>query len=188
MWRALILIFLLPIVAAAAARWYFGLRILAAEGGRPCRRDLSRWPAQGELQATPPRAEESAHELGNSLRQLALDAWQKQDPKAAASRAGSKRFGMAVPPLSAMVAIFAVLVAKIPIAGAIAILLGSTAISCVTGILSLTPELAAITRAAKLLRESRTFARRDDEDAVIRCAAAHAWKDTLPPIVSLIQR
>lgn len=188
MWRVLFLFSILPIVAAAAARWYFGLRVLAVEGGRPCRCDPSRWPSADAELTEIPKPEESAHEFGRQLRDTALSEWHQSDPKASASRQGSKRFGMAVPPLSAMVAIFALIVAKIPIMGAITILLASTAVSCAIGLLSIAPELAAITRTAKRLRDSRSFPRRDDEDAVIRCAVAHVWTETLPPVISMIQR
>ena len=41
-------------------------------------------------------------------------------------------------------------------------------------------EVFASARLAGLLR--------DDEEAVIRCAAAHAWKETLPPMLTLLQR
>jgi hypothetical protein len=95
---------------------------------------------------------------------------------------------MAVPPLSGLVAVFAVLVAKIPVMGGISVLLAATALASVLGVLSLAPELAAITREAKKLRTAKNFPRRDDEDAVIRCAVAHAWKETLPPILGLLQR
>ncbi len=185
MWRVLFLFSVLPIAAAAAARWYFGFRVLTLEGGRLCRCDPGRWPF---AEPAAPSAEESAHEFGRQLRASALGEWHRSHPKAAASRQGSKRFGMAVPPLSAMVAVFALIVAKIPVMDAISILLASTAISCAIGLLSIPAELAAIARAARRLKDARSFARRDDEDAIIRCALAHAWSETLPPIISMIQR
>jgi hypothetical protein len=81
-----------------------------------------------------------------------------------------------------------VLVAKIPIIGGISVLLAATALATALGLLSLGSELNAITLAAKKLREAKSFPLRDDEDAVIRCAVAHAWKETLPPILGLLQR
>ncbi|MES2660897.1 MAG: hypothetical protein V4689_19885 [Verrucomicrobiota bacterium] len=184
--RFILILSALPIAAAMAARWWFGMRVLAENGGRPCKCDLARWvPEDGEAVQ---KAEESAHEFGRQLRLKALAEWQETDPKAAKSRASSKRFGTAVPPISGIVAVMAVMVAKIPVMGAIAAILAATALSAVVGILSLTPELAAINRAARKLREARSFPRRDDEEAVIRCAMAHAWKETLPPILALIHR
>lgn len=188
MWRVLLLISALPIAAALMARWWFGMRILAESGGRACRCDLGVWLPLADDAAMIHRAEESASEFGRQLRLKALAEWRERDPKAAASRENSKRFGMAVPPLSGIVAVFAVLVAKIPLTGAIAAVLAATALATALGVLSLAPELAAIARAAKKLRESKSFPHREDEEAVIHCAAAHAWKETLPPILALLQR
>ncbi len=188
MFRLLFLLSIIPIAAALIARWFFGMRVLAEDGARGCRCDLGTWmPLPGDT-AVVHRAEESAAEFGRQLRIKALAEWRDRDPKAATARESSRRFGMAVPPLSAMIAVFAVLVARIPIMGGISVILAATALACVLGVLSLAPELAAITLAARKLREQKSFPRRDDEDAVIRCAVAHAWKETLPPILGLLQR
>ena len=188
MWRLLFIFSALPIVAALVVRWYFGLRILNDEGKRPCRCDLATWMPLQEDTAVIHRAEESASEFGRQLRLKALAEWLEQDPKSATARENSRRFGMAVPPLSGVIAVFAVLVAKIPIMGGISCLLAATALASALGVLSLAPEIGAITRAAQKLRAAKSFPRRDDEDAVIRCAVAHAWKETMPPILALIQR
>lgn len=188
MWRLLLILSLIPLAAALIARWWFGMRVLSEYGGRPCICDLDRWmPPTGDTAITH-RAEESAFEFGRQLRIKAMEEWQETDPKAAASRASSKRFGMAVPPLSGIVAVMAVIVAKIPVTGAISALLAATALAAVLGILSLTPELAAINRTVRKLKEARSFRRSDDEEAVIRCAMAHAWKETLPPVLGILQR
>ena len=188
MWRLLFLFSVLPIAAALIARWWFGMRVLANDGVRPCRCDLATWMPLPDDKAVIHRAEESAAEFGRQLRLKALAEWRERDPKAAALREGSRRFGMAVPPLSGVVAVLAVIVARIQIMGGISMLLAATALAAVLGILSMAPELAAITRAARKLREAKSFPRREDEDAIIRCAVAHAWKETLPPILGLLQR
>jgi hypothetical protein len=188
MWRLLFLISALPIAAALIIRWWFGMRVLADDGKRPCRCDLGNWMPLADDTAVIHRAEETAAEFGRQLRLKALVEWKEQDSKAATARENSKRFGMAVPPLSGIIAVFAVLVAKIPIMGAISVVLAATALASALGMLSLAPELAAIARAAKQLREAKSFPRRDDEEAVIRCAVAHAWKETLPPMLALLQR
>jgi hypothetical protein len=61
-------------------------------------------------------------------------------------------------------------------------------LSAAIGLLALPPELKAIAQTARKAREAKSFPKRDDEDAVIRCAIAHAWKSTLPPILSSLQR
>jgi hypothetical protein len=188
MWRLLFIFSAIPIIAALVCRWFFGLRVLADEGKRSCRCDLATWMPPPDDSAVIHRADESAAEFGRQLRLKALAEWREQDPKAAAARENSRRFGMAVPPLSGIIAVFAVLVAKIPIMGGISCVLAATALSSALGVLSLAPELGAIARTAKKLREIKSFPRRDDEEAVIRCAVAHAWKETMPPILSLLQR
>jgi hypothetical protein len=188
MWRLLILASILPITAALFSRWRFGLRVLAEIGDHPCRCDLDSWlPAPGDT-AVIHRADESAAEFGRQLRLKALAEWREHDPKAAIARENSRRFGIAVPPFSGIVSLLAVIVAKIPIIGAITVVLAATALSSAVGLLALPPELKAIARTARKSREAKSFPRRDDEDAVIRCAVAYAWKEALPPILSSLQR
>jgi hypothetical protein len=93
---------------------------------------------------------------------------------------------MAVPPLTIAVVLFALIAARIPIPGAIAIFLASTALSSAMGILSIGAELRAVALFSKRVRESRVFSRQDDEEAVLRCAVAEVWLDSLPPILRWI--
>jgi len=79
------------------------------------------------------------------------------------------------------------MVGKIPLLGAVSILLAATAVAAVLGVLTLAPELGAINRAASKVRKDGDFPARDDEDAVIRCAVAHAWNLALPPVLRWIR-
>lgn len=179
-YRVLLLLSVVPIALGLAARWWCGRRVLAGEGGRVCRIDASSIaPWLGEW----PRGSATAADLGGHLRAAALEAWRSEEAGAAKARERSLRFGLAVPPLSALVAVFALLVGKVPVLGALAIPLAATACGVAFGLLSLSAELAAITRAARRLREERVLRNADDEEAVIRCAAAHAWVLTLPPVL-----
>lgn len=187
MWRVLFLFSAISIAIGLIARWWFGMRVLQNEGARGCQCDLAKWlPAPGD-EATVHRSEGSATDFGAQLRAKALTAWRERDPKGFASRESSRRFGMAVPPLSGIVAILAVVVAKIPIFGALAVVAAATALATILGLLSIAPELQAITAEARNLRKEKGFPRRDDEDAVIQCAIAHAWKETLPPVLRVLQ-
>lgn len=186
MFRLILFFSLIPLALALLARWWFGVRVLAGDGKLPCRCDLTRWlPSPGDA-AVVHRAEESAGEFGRQLRLKALAEWHERDPKAATSREKTRRFGTAVPPLSAIVAVFAVLVGKIPVLGAIAILLAATALAAALGLLALPPELGVIARTARKAREEHHFPNSDEEEAVIRCAIAHAWDAALPPILRWI--
>lgn len=187
MWRLLIFFSAIGIAAALIARWWFGLRILKSEGGRSCVCDLDKWlPAPGD-DALIHRAEGTAEEFGKQLRLKALSEWREREPKAAGARESSKKFGLAVPPLSGIVAVMAMIVAKIPVVGAISVFLAATALAAILSLLSITPELQAIMRNAREMRERKQFPHCEDEEAVIRCAIAHAWKDALPPILKLLQ-
>ncbi|GAA5118846.1 hypothetical protein JIN84_22565 [Luteolibacter yonseiensis] len=183
MWKLLLIFSVLPILAAMASRWWFGLRVLADEGRRQCRCIAGKGPSPGDADT-----EKSAAEFGRELRLLALEEWRERDLKAANSRENSRRFGMAVPPMSGIIAIFAVIVGRVIPMGGFTIFASATAISCAFGLLSLAPELRAIAVTARRFRTDKNFPRRDDEDAVVNCAIAHAWKETLPPVLSLIQK
>ncbi len=188
MWRLLLILSILPIVAALIARWWFGLRVLAKQGRRACRCDPGRWQDAFDSAIIPPEGDVPAREFGSNLRRIALVLWAARDPKSAKSREGSRRFGLAVPPLSGLIAIFAFFVAKVPFTGALAIFFAATAIAAIIGLLTLAPELRAIAHTARHLRESRTFRRSDDEEAVIDSAIAHAWTEATPPVLRILQR
>jgi len=177
------LFFLLPLGIALAARWWFAVRVLTADGSRHCHCDLGRWfPPESDTTVVH-RAENAAGNFGRDLRLKALAEWKQNEPKAVVSREKSRRFGMAVPPLSAIVAILGVLAARIPFIVAIAIVLGSILLATVFDILTLPLELNAIMRYAAKVRGDKCFPDSDEEDAVIRCALAHAWDQAMPPVV-----
>ncbi len=186
MFRLLILLSALPIAAAFVARWWFGMRILAAAGRRQCTCDLSRWENAFGKENLPPSKSADSRIFAELLRKSALADWKTREPKAAASREGARRFGMAVPPLSLMVAVFAV--GKIQFSGVIAVFLIAIALSVFISYLSISPELNAILTTARRLRDTGVFHRRDDEDSVIESASASAWKEAAPPVFNLIQR
>lgn len=186
--RLLILLAALPVAAAFVARWWFGMRILSTAGRRQCTCDLGKWEKAFGPENPPPSKSGDARIYAELLRKAALKDWATRDPKAAASREGTRRFGMAVPPLSLLIAVLAIIVGKIPVTGAIAIFLLAIAFAVVLSYLSIAPELKAILTTSRRLRDSGVFFRRDDEDAVIEAAAALAWKEGAPPVFNLIQK
>ncbi|MFT3990723.1 MAG: hypothetical protein QM680_04870 [Luteolibacter sp.] len=185
--RLLFLISVLALAVAFAVRWWYGLRVLATEGERPCRCDLNKWlPAPGDT-ATIHRSDATAYEFGHQLRLKALAEWAEEMPKAAAAREKSRRFGLAVPPLSILIAVFAVIAVKIHFFAAIVLVLAAIALSAGFAISAVSSELQAITRASKKARDARAFPDHTQENAIIRCAHAHAWREAFPPIFKLIQ-
>lgn len=188
MFRLFILLSAIPIVITFAIRWWFGTRIISAKRHQQCSCDLEKWDHAFGSENLPPSKSGDAIIFATALRKSALADWRTREPKAAASREGTRRFGMAVPPLAAMCAILGLIVGRIPAAGAIAIFLGAIAFAAIIAYLGIAPELKAIISTSRRLRETRIFPRRDDEDAVIEAANALAWKEAAPPIFNLIQR
>ena len=188
MLRLLLFFSLLPLALALIARWWFGSRVLDSYGKRQCRCDLELWTPAPDDKASVHRADASAKEFGNQLRQKALNEWRQSDPKSANSREQSRRFGIAAPPLSGVVAMLAVLAGKIPVLGAFAIFIATIALSSALGILALPPELTAIARTAKRARDQRAFPSSEDSEAIARCASAHAWEQALPPVLRMLKK
>jgi hypothetical protein len=184
-WKFLFVFSLLTIAAGLIARWYFGLRVIAAEGARPCRPDRTRWEAAVGIHPPLEVAEAPAKELGKLLRLAALAEWKLRDPKRALARASARRFGKAVPPLALIVAVFAVVVRK-NLYAVTSVFLAAIAFAILTSLLTIGTELTAIALANRKLRASRTFARQDDEDAVAHSALAQAWLDFIPPILRFL--
>jgi len=179
-WRLLFLCSALMLAAALLLRGWFGKRGLVQFGGRACQPDPERWRAWAG-DALPEKM--GAETLGRELRRIALKHWAERDPKAARGREAARRFGLAVPPLTLVVLVFALVLAKLPLFGALSLALGATALSAAIGLLSVGSELRAVARATGEVREKRIFRRADDEEAVIACAQAAVWMAALPPIL-----
>ena len=183
MYRIVIILSLLPIVASMIGGWWFGRRILASVGRQDCRCDLARWKPATDDVSKVRRATGPVAGFGREMREAALSSWRKEEPKAAAARENTRRFGAAVPPLATMVAVFALLVGKLPALGVFAALFAATALAAAMSLLGLPAELRAIARHAGRVRKQRAFPDRDDEQAVIDCAIAYAWEAALPPVL-----
>jgi hypothetical protein len=186
--RLLIIIALLAILIALAVRWWFGLRLLKSNAELSFNCDLEKWKKTFGEKNLPAASSRDLITYADFFRKAALADWRERDKKSAISREGTRRFGMAVPPLTAMIVILGIMVGRITPTYAIAIFLLATAFSAIIAYLSIASEIQALTISARRLRESGIFQRRDDEDAVIQAAVALSWKEAAPPIFNLIQR
>ena len=187
MFRILLLVSAIPIVIVIALTWWFGTRVLWSQGKRLCRADLSHWTPDEETKGAAQSSEATSKVFGIQVRNKALKAWKEESPKLAKAREGNRAFGMAVPPLSGVVVVFAVAVGRIPPFGAIAIFVLATAISAVMGVLSLPSELSAIRRYIKSEEFKSSFPNSYDEESIIACALAQVWESGLPPILRWLQ-
>jgi hypothetical protein len=186
--RLLILIAVLPIIFTLVVRWWLGIRILKSSAKNQCSCDLEKWNHTFGEQHLPISSSGDVIIYAELFRKSALVDWRTRDPKTAISREGTRRFGMAVPPLTAMIVILAMVVGRVTPYYAIAIFLFATALSAILSYLSIAPEINAILTTSRRLRKSGVFHRRDDEDAVIQAAVAISWKEAAPPIYNLLQR
>lgn len=187
MYRIILIVSLLPILGSLLLSWWFGTRVLWVEGKRQCRCDLGKWYPDPDDEEIVHRDEGNSKEFGQQLRKKALAHWQEHSPKLAKAREGNRTFAMAVPPLSALVAVFAVFAGRIPPFAAIAIFIAGTAISAVIGMLSLPSELTAIRRYIQSKAFKGSFPNSYDEESVIDCALAQAWEASLPSILKWFQ-
>lgn len=188
MFRLLIILAVIPIVIAFVVRWWFGLRVISSIGRHQCRCDLEKWDRAFGSEHIPVSKSADAVIFADLLRKSALADWRTRDSKAAISREGARRFGMAVPPLAAMGAILGLIVGRIPFTGVLAIFLIALAFAAVIAYLGIAPELKAIITTSRRLRDNHIFPRSEDEEAVIRAANALVWKEAAPPVFNLIQR
>jgi hypothetical protein len=186
--RLLILISIIPILITFAVRWWLGIRLLKSNQNIQCRCDLEKWKESFGEEHLPAFPSGDLITVAELFRKTTLTEWRMSNPKAAASRESTRRFGVAVPPLTAMVVILGMLVGRIPPAYGIAGFLLATAFTAVLSYVSIAPEIHAILTSAKRLRASGACHRRDDEDALIQLAIAISWKEAAPPIFNLLQR
>ncbi len=188
MLRLLIVLAALPVIAAFIARWWLGLRVLSSAGRQQCSCDLALWEKTFGAENSPPSKTGDAKIFAETLRKSALADWKTREPKAAASREGVRRFGMAVPPLALMVVVLGAIVKRVPVSFVLSVFLTALAVAIIFSYLSIAPELNAMLIASRRLRASGVFHRRDEEDAVIAATKALVWKEATPPILNLIQR
>jgi hypothetical protein len=90
------------------------------------------------------------------------------------------RFGWAFPSFTLLVVVFAVAVAKIPVMIGIVIVLGSIGIASGLLLASMMVELESAKQAAILIEESRAHPRQEDGEEVARCCRALAWQRVVP--------
>lgn len=116
--------------------------------------------------------DDSRRSAGLSLRVRAVEHWRRTDPKGAASRAATLRFGMAAPPLSLLVVAFAVVAGRVSLHAALSLVLAVTALASIFGLLSAAAELAAVRR----YREDPELG-----EEVRAIALAEVWNQSIPP-------
>lgn len=107
-----------------------------------------------------------------------------KDPAAVARRRWALRFGHVFPIFTVVVCVFALLVGKLPVLWLLSIVMASLGLAAGAQLLTLTTNLQASAIAAVILEKKRIFPRSSDEENVVAAARAWAWHAIVPGLVS----
>lgn len=212
MHRLLLLISLLPLLAALILRKLYADRILRESRGMVLGRDGSSLArsmldsmghenaelrlSKGEWAGAAAAGEgwlslPSKTALGNSVAdhgQVALRVGlyflSLKDPAAVARRRWALRFGHVFPIFTAVVCVFALLVGKLPMLWLVSIVMGSLGLAACAQLLTLAANLQASAMAAVILEKKRILPRSSDEENVVAAARAWAWHAIVPGMIS----
>lgn len=178
LWRLLFLVSALALAAGLAARGWFGGGVKLRLGKRTCATFRNAW--QARFGAEP---ETTAWECGEQIRHAALTEWKQRDATAWQRRAAMMRFGQIIPPLSIVIGVLGALVGRVPVFGALALVLTTTAVATVFSLSSISTELAAVERLLGEVRAQGLFASDEDFELASACARAAVWDHMLPAIL-----
>lgn len=126
----------------------------------------------------------SAYAHGQATLRFGLYLLARRDAKAVDRRRWALRFGHVFPIFTCIVAIFAVLVAKIPLGWILAIILSSLALASCAQIFSVKAERQAAELACLVLEKKRVLPRLSEEEDVIAATRAWSWWRVLPGILA----
>lgn len=129
-------------------------------------------------------AGDSAADHGVAALRVGLYLLSRRNPVALARRRWATRFGHVFPIFTAIVVVFAVAVAKLPMFWGLSIVVGSLGLAACAQILTLTTELQSAALACLLLEKKRTLPRLSDEEAVVAATRAWAWHSIVPGLLS----
>lgn len=212
MHRLLILISILPIITIVICRKFFSDRLLrqseetqlqhnAQELARKMlvsvQQDViqiqtkkSAWVGSRKLSkktlSLPPDIanDSSARAHGKSALEVGLTLLLIRNPKVIARRQWALRFGQVFPVFTAIVAIFALLVAKLKVGWLLAVIAASLGSASCAQILTLIANLQAASLATTILDRKHIYPHSHDEKAVITATKAWAWHGIIPGIFS----
>lgn len=128
----------------------------------------------------------SASSHGRAALLIGLFVLAQRDGKVISARMWALRFGHVFPIFTLIVLVFAVLMAKLFLGWALAVLLGVMALATLVQCLTLRAERQAAELAAVVLEKKRIIARQEDEDAVMAALRGWSWAGVLPGILARI--
>ena len=212
MHRILIVLSILPILAVLMYRKFFADRALTDSSQKELKHDAQQlarkmldsmhheninvksrnisWAGMNTLSKNvltlPPDISNglSAREHGKAALEVGLFLLLCRNPKVIARRQWAIRFGQVFPIFTTIVAIFALLVAKVSPSWLLSIITTSLATACCAQILTIMANLQAADLATIVLERKRIFPRLNDEEAVIKATKAWARFGIVPGLLS----
>lgn len=177
--KLLILLALIPLLGAWAARHWFWSRVKQEGMRRDCETPVKE--LRQRLGLPPGRGREThAAALGNAVRECGLELLGREGDTVAKARAKGAHLTRALPALVGIVVIFGCFTKRVPngwmIAAGIAVL-GFWTLLRLSG---LGIEWRAVQRGTEELKNTRPLKRMSDEEEVIRCARASVWSSVWP--------
>ena len=126
----------------------------------------------------------SANAHGKAALEVGLFLLSQRSPAITARRQWAVRFGQVFPIFTIVVAIFAVVVAKLNPGWILTVVVASLAAASCAQILTLMANKQAADLASVILNKKRLFPRLHDEETVITATKAWAWRGIVPGILS----
>ena len=177
--KLIILLALIPLLAAWAARYWFWSRARMEGLRRDCETPVK--DLRQRLGLPPGRGKEThAAALGNALRECGLELLGRDGDGAAKARAKGAYLTRALPALIGIVVLFAALTKRVPTSWAVAIGLAILGFWTLLRLSGLAIEWRAVQRGTEVLKATRALKRMGDEEEVIRYAKASVWNTVWP--------
>ena len=176
----IILLALVPLLGAWAARHWFWSRVKQEGTRRDCETSVKDLRVRLGLPGGRRGKETHAAALGNALRECGLALLERDGDALAKARVKGSYLTRALPVLVMVVAVFAIFSKRMSASWAIAGAMGVMAVWTVLRLSGLAVEWRAVARGTEVLKASKPLKRMDDQAEVIRCAKASVWSSVWP--------
>jgi len=179
-WKLVILLSLIPLVAAWAGRHWFWTRVRYEGMRRDC--EISVKDLRQRMGLPPGRRGNETHAaaLGNAVRECGLMLLEKEGDTLAKSRYKGSFLTRVLPALVGVIAVFAILSKRVPAGWAVAGAIGVMAMWTLLRLTGMAIEWRAVARGTEALKATHPLKRMNDEEEVIRCAKASVWSTAWP--------
>jgi hypothetical protein len=179
-WKLIILLSLLPLVAAWLGRQWFWTKVRLEGMRRDCETSVTELRQRLGLKPARRGTETHAAALGNAVRECGLELLEKEGDMIAKARISGGYLTRVLPALCGIVLVFSILSFRIQFTRILAMMCAIVAVWTVTRLLGMAVEWRAVAKGTEALKNTRALKRMDDEAEVIRCAKASVWSTVWP--------